>query len=114
MDVRQARGRGGEALAAAYLELLGLTIVSRNVRLGGVEVDLVAADGATHVLVEVKLRSRGDYGGAALAVDGAKRGRLMRAARALGGGAAVRLDLVAIELVDGGLDLRHYPNAFTE
>jgi putative endonuclease len=113
MYVKHVRGRGGEALAAGYLELIGLTVVARNTRLAGVEVDLVALDGETHVLVEVKLRSRSDYGGPAQAVDARKRGRLLRAARTLGE-VPVRVDLIAIELVDGGLGLRHYRNAFTE
>ena len=113
MYVKHVRGRGGEALAAGYLELIGLTVIARNTRFAGVEVDLVALDGETHVLVEVKLRSRSDYGGAAQAVDARKRGRLLRAARTLGE-VPVRVDLIAIELVDGGLGLRHYRNAFTE
>jgi putative endonuclease len=111
---KHRRGRGGEALAAAYLELAGLTVLSRNVRLAGVEVDLVAEERGTRVIVEVKLRSRADYGGAALAVDRLKRERLLRAGRSLEGSAPVRVDVVAIELVDGGLDLRHYRNAVGE
>ncbi len=114
MQVKDVRGRAGEALAAAYLEIAGLTIVSRNTRVAGVEVDLVALDGETRVLVEVKLRSRSDYGGPEQAVGRDKRLRLMRAARSLGAATAVRLDLVAIQFVDGGLALRHYRNAFTE
>jgi len=114
MALPQARGRAAESLAAAYLELAGLAVVSRNARLAGVEVDLVALEGATRVIVEVKLRSRADYGGAARAVDRAKRERLTRAARSLGGNEPVRVDVVAIELVDGGLDLRHYRDAIRE
>lgn len=114
MAVPQRRGQAGESLAATYLELAGCPVVARNVKLAGVEVDLLAAEGATRVLVEVKLRSRGDYGGPEGAVDRDKRRRLMRAALALGGAEPVRIDLVAIELVDGGLTLRHYRNAITE
>ena len=36
MGLAQDRGRAGEALAAAYLELIGCRTVARNVRLGGV------------------------------------------------------------------------------
>ena len=70
MGLAQERGRSGETLAAAYLELAGLEVLRRNVRLAGVEVDLVAREGRTRVVVEVKLRNRSDYGGAARAVDG--------------------------------------------
>jgi putative endonuclease len=76
MGVAGARGRAGEALAAAYLELRGCVIRARNVRLAGVEVDMLVEEGRTLVLVEVKTRTRGDYGGAALAARrGHDRGR---------------------------------------
>ena len=82
MGEAQDRGRVGEALAAAYLEMVGCRCVARNVRLAGVEVDLVVDDGPSRVLVEVRVRSRGDYGGAAATILRAKRERLVRAARA--------------------------------
>src|SRR5437773_10506748 len=112
----QVRGAAGETIAAAYLELIGFEVVSRNIRLAGVEVDLLARDGAARVIVEVKLRGRSDYGGAALAVDRKKHERLRRAASALAveRSGPVRVDVVAVELVDGGAAVRHYRNAVTE
>lgn len=114
MGTAQRNGRAGEVLAAAYLELAGCRVVERNVRLAGVEVDLVADDGGTRVVIEVKLRGRTDYGGAVAAIDRGKRERLMRAARTLAGGRAVRIDVIAIDLSAEGLELRHYRNAVTE
>jgi putative endonuclease len=115
MGSAQRRGAAGEALAAAYFELLGCEVLGRNQKLAGVEVDLVVADGATRVLVEVKLRGRADFGGAAQAVDHVKRERLKRAARSLeGSGTPLRIDVVALEPLDGGLTLRHYRNAITD
>jgi putative endonuclease len=113
MGLAQERGRGGEALAAAYLGLVGLEVTGRNVRLAGVEVDLVAREGRTRVLVEVKLRNRVDYGGAAGAVDERKRARLRRAALALlaAEGGPVRVDVVAMDLTAEGLVLRHVRDA---
>lgn len=112
MGIARSHGEAGESLAAAYLALAGLEVRGRNVRLAGVEVDLVADDGRARVLVEVKFRSRADYGGAALAVDAAKRARLWRAASALAAeGRPVRVDVVAIERREDGLVLRHYRNA---
>ena len=110
------RGRAGESLAAAYLELVGLRVKERNLRVAGVEVDLMAAEGSTSVLVEVKFRGRRDYGGAALAVDHRKGERLRRAARTLAGwGAArVRIDVVTVELDPDGAVVRHYRNAVTD
>ncbi len=116
MGFAQERGRAGEALAAAYLELVGCHRVARNVRLGGVEVDLVVDDGASRVLVEVRLRSRGDYGGAAATLDRTKRERLVRAARALEqqGVLHPRVDVVAIDLCATGATITHHRNAITD
>ena len=116
MGRSDARGRAGEAMAAAYLELMGFAVEARNTRIAGVEVDLVASDDRTIALVEVKLRTRTDYGGAALAVDRSKRERMWRAALAVGEheGRAVRIDVIAIESHEHGATIRHYPNAVTE
>jgi len=116
MGTANRRGARGESLAAAWLELDGYEVLGRNVRVGGVEVDVLARQGSTSVVVEVKLRGRADYGGAALAVDRAKRERLVRAARALeqSGARSVRIDVIAIETAPDGLSLRHYRNAVTD
>lgn len=115
MGIARMRGAEGENLAAAYLALIGYDVIARNTNLGGVEVDLVAVDDRVRVVVEVKLRTRTDYGGAALAVDRAKRERLRLAARALAQRAPgpVRVDVIAIEPGDHGLALQHYRNAVT-
>jgi putative endonuclease len=112
MGLTGERGRAGERLAEAYLELLGARPCGRNVRIAGVEVDLVVDDGPVRVLVEVKLRSRGDYGGAALAVDHRKRHRLLRAASALvqTGISRVRVDVVTIDLDPDGARVSRYRN----
>lgn len=116
MGITQTRGKAGEDLAVAYLALAGFRIADRNVRLGGVEVDVVADDGPTRVLVEVRLRTRGDFGGAAATVDRHKRERLARAARSLEqqGRARLRVDVVAVDLTADGARITHYRNAVTE
>jgi len=103
-------GRAAEALAVAYLELVGFQVVARNTRLGGVEVDVVARDREAHVVVEVKFRARSDFGGAAAAVDRGKRERLVRAASSLlaRGHERVRIDVVTVELSPEGADVRHH------
>jgi putative endonuclease len=116
MGVAHTHGRAGEALAIAYLELAGCRVIARNLKLGGVEVDALVTDGPAQVVVEVKYRGRSDYGGAAAAVDAAKRARLVRAARALqlAGVRRVRIDVVAVDLSPEGAAVRHYRNAVTE
>lgn len=116
MGRAQDHGRAAETLAAAYLQIAGLEVTQRNVRLAGVEVDLVAREEETRVVVEVKLRNRADYGGAAAAVDARKRERLRRAARALlaAEGGPVRVDVIAMDLTADGLSLRHVRSAVGE
>jgi putative endonuclease len=110
MGIAGARGRAAEAMAASFLELMGLRVLARNVRLGGVEVDALAQEGSTRVVVEVKVRSRADFGGAAAAVDGSKRMRLLRAAAVLCARdpGPVRVDVVTIDLVREGAEVRHH------
>lgn len=74
-------GAQAEQLAAGYLQRRGLSLVQRNYRCRYGEIDLIMRDGASLVFVEVRLRSRGDYGGAAASIDGAKQGRLLRTAQ---------------------------------
>ena len=70
-----------EAIAAAHLARHGLRILARNWRMRGGEIDLICADGETLVFVEVRLRTRADYGGAAASITAAKQRRLILAAR---------------------------------
>ena len=116
MGVASRQGRAGETLAIAYLELAGYRVTGRNLRLGGVEVDALVSDGPAQVVVEVKVRARTDYGGAAAAIDHAKRSRLIRAARALqqDGARCVRIDVVAVDLSPDGAIVRHVRNAVTD
>ena len=75
------RGVPAESLAAAFLEQQGLSILERNYRCRFGEIDLVAASGPVLVFVEVRARSSEDFGGAAGSITGAKRRKLVAAAR---------------------------------
>jgi putative endonuclease len=65
-DVRQHVGRLGEDLALEHLERLGFQALDRNYRTRFGELDLVVANGATIVFVEVKTRRLGAGAGSAL------------------------------------------------
>jgi putative endonuclease len=73
-------GQSAESRAAAYLHAHGLKLVARNWRCRFGEIDLIMQDGATLVFIEVRLRSRSDFGGAAASVNPAKQKRLLAAA----------------------------------
>ncbi|MDD2885104.1 MAG: YraN family protein [Dechloromonas sp.] len=95
-----ARGREAEARAAAYLENCGLQLVDRNFRIRGGEIDLIMRHGTTLVFVEVRQRSRSDYGGAGASITAGKRRRLILAARhylARRGDCACRFDCLLID-----------------
>jgi putative endonuclease len=81
LSTRQAKGAAAEQLAADYLVRQGLSVIERNFRVKGGEIDLVCRDGKTTVFVEVRLRSRSDFGGAAASITPAKQARLILAAR---------------------------------
>jgi putative endonuclease len=80
-DTTTARGREAEALAAQYLECYGVRVVERNFRIRGGEIDLICRDGKVLVFVEVRLRTRSDFGGAAASITASKQGRIILAAR---------------------------------
>ncbi|MER5728521.1 YraN family protein [Streptomyces sp. NPDC002138] len=59
---RQALGRYGEELAARRLTGAGMTVIARNWRCRGGEIDIVAREGDTLVVCEVKTRRAGPRG----------------------------------------------------
>ena len=79
--VTQSKGAAGEQLAAEYLQRHGLRLIERNFRVRGGEIDLICRDGKTTVFVEVRLRTSGNFGGAAASITAAKQARLILAAR---------------------------------
>ncbi len=70
------RGAHGEKLAARFLRSRGYKILYRS----GGEIDIVCRDHDTLVFVEVKTRTREDFGRPFTAVDRQKRKRISRGA----------------------------------
>jgi putative endonuclease len=104
----KARGDAAEALALAYLQDRGLTLMARNYRVAlgpsrrAGEVDLIMRErDGTLVFVEVRSRREASRGGAAASVTTAKQRRVVLAARHyLQGWARLppcRFDVVAID-----------------
>ncbi|MFT5694714.1 MAG: putative endonuclease [Myxococcota bacterium] len=81
-DKRRALGAEGEQRAASFLARRGYRIVGRNVRYGGVEIDLIVRRGLLVAFVEVKTRTSLRYGRPECAVDRGKQARIVRAAHA--------------------------------
>lgn len=78
MRAKDAVGRYGERVAERFLTDRGWRILDRNWRGAGGELDLVALEGTTLVVVEVKTRSGTGFGHPAQAVGPAKQARLRR------------------------------------
>lgn len=119
MNERGEHRRGGlaEDIAAVWIQGLGWTLLDRNRRAGGGEIDLVARDGSTLVFVEVRSRRRGAWVKSTSTLGRTKRGRLRACARELARreawrwpGRRLRFDLVALEFGPGGFELDHRRN----
>lgn len=100
---RSALGRYGEDVAARHLSDTGMEVLARNWRCDLGEADLVARDGDTLVICEVKTRRGLDYGTPLEAVTARKLARLRRlAARWIAESAQhpgdVRIDVVSVLL----------------
>jgi putative endonuclease len=105
---RRAQGRVAEDRAVAFLEARGCTIVLRNFARRGGELDIVARRGDVLLVVEVRQRSREDFGGGAASVDRRKQQRIIRTAALLlqryPALAALRVRFDVIVLRDGAID----------
>lgn len=115
---RQEIGARGEDAAEAYLRRSGLDVIDRNWRCPVGEIDIVAIEGESLVLCEVKTRTTIAKGTPEEAVSAAKRKRLTRLAEAYIANAGiqpceVRFDVIAIRVLspDRAL-LRHHRAAF--
>lgn len=74
-------GRAIETRALAFLAQQGHRLVARNFRCRQGEIDLITLENDRLIFVEVRYRSRSDYGGALASVDTRKQGRIIHAAR---------------------------------
>lgn len=106
-----ARGRVAERIVAAHLATQGFIVVAQDLRVGRDEVDLLAWDGATLVVVEVRSRRAGAMVDPLSSVSRAKQRRLRVAlARCMveRGARDGRIDVAAVV---GGALVAYLPNA---
>ena len=112
-------GERGETLAYWHLRQEGYTIVARNRRSRGGELDLIGWDGPTLAFVEVKTRTTADTGPPELAVSRTKQKRIARAAHDYlrhlrNRPESYRFDIVSVFWDQAaGLRVRLIKNAFT-
>ena len=117
---KKVLGKIGENMAAELLRVKGYDILRRNYRCREGEIDIIAERYGEICFVEVKARTRVDYGMPRDAVDARKQWKLIRCAQLylkLHPGYArrfsPRMDIVEILYRGDGVFARHTPNAFS-
>ena len=109
-------GKLGEELATQYLQKKGYEILERNWRNRHKEIDIVAKDGETLVVVEVKTRQDDYHGEPDLAVTRVKQARLISAANAYvfkhNLDCDTRFDIISIVFEGGEPVIDHIEDAF--
>ncbi|NLC24228.1 YraN family protein [Oxalobacter vibrioformis] len=78
---RLPSGQAGENKALDYLIKQGLVLVARNFSSRMGEIDLIMKDRDTLVFIEVRKRSKGNFGGAVASITRAKQQRLVKTAQ---------------------------------
>ena len=111
---KKQQGKYGEDLACKFLAGLDYEIIDRNYLIRGGEIDIIAQDKETTVIVEVKLRGGEDYGSAIESITTSKLRSLVRTCKFyaleknING--LLRIDLIAIDFVNGVPKIEHIQN----
>jgi putative endonuclease len=111
------RGAEGERKAAVFMTERGWTVLERNFRALGGEIDIIAEKGDTVAFVEVKAWEALPQGELEHSIDGRKQARIARAARSWLSrsrglsGKRLRFDVIFLGRETSGI--RHIENAFS-
>jgi len=118
---RARRGAEAEDAAAAYVAEQGMAVLDRNVRVGHLELDIIAQDGPVIAVVEVRTRGAGAWQRPLSSLGHSKCQRVRRAAAILWsrrwrkrrGVERVRFDVAAVDLdVPGAPQVEYVRAAF--
>jgi len=93
-------GKWGEDLAASFLEGKGYKILERDWKSGRQDLDIIAKEGSTVVIVEVKTRRNRLFANPEEAIDYKKRANLLKAinhyTKSHPGSSSLRFDVISI------------------
>lgn len=114
------KGKFAEDAACEFLESKGITIIDRNYRFMGHEVDAVGYQGEEIVFIEVRSKKNATFGYPEETVDKSKQKSIIQAAEAWlyekrMEGARIRFDVVSVLTSYKGEeipDIEHFRNAF--
>jgi putative endonuclease len=110
---RKAYGRQGESLAADFLQKKGWKIVAQNVRTRVGEIDILAEDSDSLVIVEVKRVHDGSMIDPVTKLDFRKRRKLSQLAQVVAMKAPdrmIRVDAITLAGPDHDPTITHYEN----
>ena len=113
MDKKKT-GDFGEQAAADYLQNIGYKIIDRNVKMVCGEIDILAMDKKSIVIVEVKTVRGSGFGLAQELVRFRKQKKLRQLGRALEQkypDRNIRIDVIGVEFCLDGLRIEHLINA---
>jgi putative endonuclease len=121
MGFRHSLGRRAENAVADYLHASGFAILAQNLRLGALEIDLVARRGPLVAMVEVRARGAGAYERPFASIAGIKRTRLLYAAErlwrrrvaAMKDVERMRIDVAAVHFEGGRTFVEYVPGAIS-
>jgi putative endonuclease len=109
-------GKQGEQLAVDYLFGKGYKILARNYRFGKAEIDIIARQGETLAIVEVKSRNTGFLEDIATTINAKKQGLLVQAADQYVQNkdldVEVRFDVITIVKKGANFEIDHLEDAF--
>lgn len=107
-------GKSGEQIACRFLKSQGMKILGTNVRMSVGEIDILASDKDTIVIVEVKTRTDKVLGNAEEKVDLKKQKKLRMIAKELSiqyPDSNLRIDVIALNNFNKSQDLSYIKNA---
>lgn len=109
-------GKLGEELALKHLRGLGYKILEQNWHYGREEIDIIAMDNATLVIIEVKTRATSWFGEPEFAVTRSKQKALVRAAEGYiiknDLNLDTRFDIISIVITPQDKKIHHIEDAF--
>ncbi|MEN8152446.1 MAG: YraN family protein [Acidobacteriota bacterium] len=112
-------GAEGEKEAVKYLRAEKYSIIEKNCRVGGSEIDIIAVKDGFLVFIEVKTRSSEDYGYPEEFVDRRKIKKIISGAKLFSARKKwrdhlIRFDIISLLFAEGKFKIDHIENAFEE
>ena len=116
MAIQQTNGKMGEYMAAKWLHRQGYEIFKINYRAGHLEIDIIAKDSKNWIFVEVKTKTFTNFLQPENSVNKTKRTNMIKAAQKFisqhHDNKNVRFDIVSIILLQYGVQMVHFKDAF--